>query len=345
MKIIQINKSDWSTGLERSRKYYKLIGPKTEGNNISKFRELEANEEPNLSLSTTTLSPKSIVFPYSEVMFEYSLDTSSPEYNIMKVPEKNYSARAIIGIRPYDSAAMLIVKMNFDTEQYRDPYWCDAYDACTFIGLAVNSPQPDDFSTSTGTGPFDTQGLDVLLVDAGDCYLAKVLTEKGDSWMTAAGFEEEAPADADEKIQALKAEAEAKINSHVEFDGVKKKETLELYNQDYWEQISFACLNCGTCTYVCPTCWCFDIVDESGGKKGRRMKNWDSCMYSQFTIHTTGHNPRGTKTHRVRQRFMHKLKYHQDKYNKGIMCVGCGRCVTSCPVNIDIREVCELMNG
>lgn len=68
-------------------------------------------------------------------------------------------------------------------------------------------------------------------------------------------------------------------------------------------------------------------------------------MFPNFTIHTTGHNPRGTKLMRVRQRFMHKLKYHQSKYDKGIMCVGCGRCVTSCPVNIDIREVCRQMNS
>jgi formate hydrogenlyase subunit 6/NADH:ubiquinone oxidoreductase subunit I len=75
------------------------------------------------------------------------------------------------------------------------------------------------------------------------------------------------------------------------------------------------------------------------------MKNWDSCMFPIFTVHTTGHNPRDSKTQRVRQRFMHKLKYFVDKYEAGIMCVGCGRCVRQCPVNIDIRRVSELMNS
>ena len=75
------------------------------------------------------------------------------------------------------------------------------------------------------------------------------------------------------------------------------------------------------------------------------MRNWDSCMFPLFTMHGTGHNPRGTKLHRVRQRFMHKLKYYVDKYDAGIQCVGCGRCVRSCPVNIDIRRVCDLMNS
>ncbi len=344
MKIIQITKTDWSAGVEKSRKSFTLIGPVTKGNNVSCFEELAEGEQPDLSLTTTTLSPKSLVFPQSEVMFEYSLEPESLDYNIMRVPEKNYSKRAVIGIRPYDSAAMLMVKMNFDTPKYRDPYWCDAYEACTFIGLAINQPSRHDFSTSTGTGPFDTQGLDVLLVDAGERYLAQVLTDKGEEWMTAAGFEDEAESDAQEQIEKMRKEAESKIDSQVKFDAIKEKKTLDLYNEEYWQQISFACLNCGTCTYVCPTCWCFDIQDETRSKSGKRFKNWDSCMYPLFTVHTTGHNPRDTKMQRVRQRFMHKLKYHQDTYNKGIMCVGCGRCVTSCPVNIDIREVCHLMN-
>ena len=76
-----------------------------------------------------------------------------------------------------------------------------------------------------------------------------------------------------------------------------------------------------------------------------RIRNWDSCMFPLFTLHGSGHNPRDTKIHRVRQRFMHKLKYYVDKYDSGIQCVGCGRCVRHCPVNIDIRRVCELMNS
>jgi len=345
MQILQIQKTDWSAGLEKSRKDYTLIGPVREGNNVSKFRELTPGEEPDFSITTTTMSPKSVVFPQSEVMFTYTTDNASPDCNIMQIPENNYSSRAVVGIRPFDAAAMAIVKMNFDTPDYRDPYWCNAYEACTFIGLAITTPEACDFSTSTNSGPFNTDGLDVLLVDTGHSFLAEVLTEKGKSWMSSAGFEKEADQDAKETISQMRKEAEKKIASTVKFDNIDKKETLDLYNENYWDSISFPCLNCGTCTYVCPTCWCFDIQDETAHKNGRRMKNWDSCMFPNFTIHTTGHNPRNTKLMRVRQRFMHKLKYHQSKYDMGIMCVGCGRCVTSCPVNIDIREVCKQMNS
>jgi len=161
----------------------------------------------------------------------------------------------------------------------------------------------------------------------------------------AAGWEESAGDGAEQQIEAMKVKAESMIQTTISFDRIKEKSIMELYGADFWDDAAFACINCGTCTYVCPTCWCFDIQDETRGKSGVRIKAWDSCMYPLFTIHTTGHNPRETKVQRVRQRFMHKLKYYMDKYEDGIMCVGCGRCVRSCPVNIDIRRVCQAMNG
>jgi len=143
----------------------------------------------------------------------------------------------------------------------------------------------------------------------------------------------------------MKIKAEEKIASFVSTDQLKNKSTTRLYDATFWDDIAFACINCGTCTYVCPTCWCFDIQDEVSKNSGLRMRNWDSCMYPLFTIHGTGYNPRNTKVQRVRQRFMHKLKYYVDRYNDGIQCVGCGRCIRLCPVNIDIRRVCDIMNN
>jgi ferredoxin len=346
MKVIKIDKKHWEEGIEKSRSAYQLFGPvMVENKNFSEFRKLDAGELPDMTATDTRTSPKSICFPPEEVMMTYSTDETGDDCNIMKVPEKDYSPRAVIGIRPYDAAAYLIVKKNFDAPEYQDPYWCDAYAACTFIGLAVTEPSMLDFSSSTNSGPFDESGLDVLLVDAGDHYLAKVITEKGGAYLAAAGWETAAEEGAEKQIEDLKSKAEGAIKSTVSFDKIGGKEILDLHGAEFWDEVGFACINCGTCTYVCPTCWCFDIQDETQGKSGVRIKAWDSCMYPLFTIHTTGHNPRETKIQRVRQRFMHKLKYYMDKYEDGIMCVGCGRCIRSCPVNIDIRRVCQLMNG
>ena len=345
MKIYHIDRESWAKGLAASAEVYQLVGPVREKDDYD-FKVLDKGQMPDLAGTDTRLSPKALVFPKSEVMMTFSTDPNDPDCNIMKPAKKNYPKRAVIGIRPYDARALQILKLNYDNGDYQDPYFLDAYEAITFVGLAVKSPSSTDFSTSCGTGPFDEKGLDVLLVNAGEegDFYAKILTDKGDAWARAAGFSKEAGSDVATRIDAMKKTAEAKITSKIAFDKIEKKTVLELFDADHWEATAFACINCGTCTYACPTCWCFDIQDESFGTKGVRIKNWDSCMTGLFTLHGSGHNPREHRYQRTRQRFMHKLKYFTDKYGEGIMCVGCGRCVRQCPANIDIREICETMN-
>ncbi|MBU1195733.1 MAG: 4Fe-4S dicluster domain-containing protein [Proteobacteria bacterium] len=345
MKFITIDKKDWAKGIEKSRETYRLFGPVKEKNGFL-IKSLDNDMLPDMEYHDSVLSAKSVLFPQSEKMMTTSLDESRDGHHIMNRADADYSPRAVIGLRPFDAKAIQLVKLNFDTKEYRDPYWCDAYEATTFVGLGINKPGFYDFSTSAGSGPFNEEGLDVLLADMDDTYLAKVLTDKGQAYMDACGFKTQADAkESQALIDVLKKEAQKNIVSRIHTDKLKEKTTLELHEAPFWDDIAFSCINCGTCTYVCPTCWCFDIQDETKQKTTSRFKNWDTCMSPLFTLHTTGHNPRDTKTQRVRQRFMHKLKYFVDKYDQGTMCVGCGRCVKSCPVNIDIREVCNLMNA
>ncbi len=345
MKVIKIDKSSWAKGIDKARETYQLFGP-VKDKTIVVFKVLDQGVLPEMEYTDSVLSAKSVVFPQTEKILGASLDESHEDHHILKRPDTDYSPRAVLGIRPFDARALKLVQLNFDTKDYRDPYWCDSYEATTFIGLAVNEPSVFDFSTRTGTGPFDEEGLDVLLVDVKDEYLGKVLTDKGEAFLKAAGFTQEADAKAALKIiDDLKTNAEKSITAEINTDKLKGKTILELYEAPFWDDLAFSCINCGTCTYVCPTCWCFDIQDEARGKSCSRFRNWDTCMDPLFTLHGSGHNPRGEKTQRVRQRFMHKLKYFLDKYDAGIMCVGCGRCVKHCPVNIDIREVCNTMNS
>ena len=345
MKIFSISKDNWSQGLALLTESYRLFGPVKDAE-FHNFKELTKGQAPDLSCLNTRLSPKSIVYPQSEALFKYTLDESQEDHHIMKEVNTDYSPRAVIGIRPCDAKAFLLVGHNFDTSEYKDPYWIRAFEATTLVGLACDSPCSSCFCTTAGCGPFHEEGLDVLLADAGDNYLAKILTEKGEKLFAAAGWNTASDVDAaGRQLDDMKQEAETKISAFVSTDRLKEIDTTELYNAPFWEDVSFSCINCGTCTFVCPTCWCFDIQDENRGKSGCRIRNWDSCMYPLFTVHGSGHNPRGTKLHRVRQRFMHKLKYYVDKYDVGIQCVGCGRCIRSCPVNIDIRRVCDLMNN
>jgi ferredoxin len=112
----------------------------------------------------------------------------------------------------------------------------------------------------------------------------------------------------------------------------------KIFEHGIWENFSKACIGCGICTYLCPTCHCFDIHDESTIKRGGRIRVWDSCMYPEFTLQASGYNPRPTRKNRLRNRIYHKF-YSFPCNNDLIACTGCGRCINMCPVNIDIIEI------
>jgi sulfhydrogenase subunit beta (sulfur reductase) len=337
-------KPGFDAGLRELRESYRILVPVKEGD-FHVFRPLDEGKEADFSYQNTRLSPKGVVYPQSERMFDVKLDEKDPEGNLYRESRKDYSPRAVVGIRPCDAHGFQIVKRNFDNEAYRDPWWVKGFESTTLVGLGCNEPCGTCFCASVGGGPFAEEGLDALLVDVGESFLARGITAKGEAFLDGLEGGEAAGEGVKAKAEALKKSAGEKFSKKVPVDQLKSKVINELFSAPFWDEVSFACLNCGTCTFLCPTCWCFDIQDEVMGKEGERMRNWDSCMFPLFTLHGSGHNPREKKLERVRQRFMHKLKYYVDKYGAGVQCSGCGRCVRYCPVNIDIREIAERMNS
>ena len=337
-------KDEWLKGLEELSGAYRVYVPAKEGD-FHSFKPLGEVKKVDFSFQNSRLSPKWIVYPQSQRMFEYTLDEGEADAHILKEAEEDESPQAVVGIRPCDAHGFEIVKLNFDTPEYRDPWWVKGRERTTLVGLGCTAPCGSCFCTSVGGGPYSEKGLDVLLYDMGERFLARTLTGKGEAFLEKLPGGEEADAGVEKEAEALVRSAEEKITGKVPTDKLKDKELTALFDAPFWEDVSFSCINCGTCTFLCPTCWCFDIQDEVQGKAGDRIRNWDSCMFPLFTLHGSGHNPRDQKLQRVRQRFMHKLKYYVDKYRNGVQCSGCGRCVRYCPVNIDIREVAERMNG
>jgi formate hydrogenlyase subunit 6/NADH:ubiquinone oxidoreductase subunit I len=128
--------------------------------------------------------------------------------------------------------------------------------------------------------------------------------------------------------------------SHEEVTG----KLASAFEHPFWIENSLRCIGCGACAYVCPTCACFDIQDESRGKNGKRYRSWDSCGFGLLTIHTSGHNPRSVQSQRWRQRIMHKFSYMPER-NNSLGCVGCGRCSSGCPVDMNIAEQLEALQS
>ena len=118
--------------------------------------------------------------------------------------------------------------------------------------------------------------------------------------------------------------------------------TKALFDRPEWKTLSEACLGCGTCTFVCPTCQCYDIQEFNTGREIRRFRCWDSCMYSDFTKMSAG-QPRPTQLERFRQRFMHKLVYFPENNDGQFGCVGCGRCLIRCPIHMHIAKVIQTL--
>lgn len=334
------NLTEFVTSLAQSRR---VMAPVNEGGKV-KLAPVTDGEFVT-DYQNMFLSPKQLFFPQSEKMLECTFDSESKDANILKEPDSKPEPRLVFGIRPCDAKAFAVLDTIFTNDQFCDPYWVDKREATVLVGLGCNQPCPTCFCTSMNCGPFSETGLDAIAYDLGDEYLIKVLTEKGEEALAQTkGLEEVGGGEADKAAQ-LKAGAEQSINANLHMDNINQRSVLELFNAEHWDRVFESCLNCGTCTFSCPTCHCFDIQDETCGQDGDRVRNWDSCMSWLFTFHGSGHNPRPGKKERVRQRFMHKIKYIPMKRDGEIGCVGCGRCVSLCPVNIDIRDVIRDMNA
>jgi ferredoxin len=312
---------------------FRLFAP-SRSDEVVIFRRIEDPAEAYLEYGNSTVPPKKVVFPQTETLFRFVL--GNPELREKSVEEEG--STVIFGLRPCDARAMAIVDNLFKWD-YEDPYYLRRRELTTLVGLACNTPPSINcFCTSLQGDPFGEENLDVLLVDLGDGYLVKVLTEKGEGLVgTLESYLDEASEEA--KKQAVEAAERARsgIKRGIDPGGIPEK-LPSLWENEIWGKVSASCLGCGICTYLCPTCHCFDIQDELEAEEGRRCRMWDSCMFKEYTLHASGHNPRPTRKERTRNRINHKYSYFPSKFEV-IACVGCGRCINLCPVNIDILDI------
>lgn len=313
------------------RKGHQVFAPVKTGSAIV-FAEVHAGDEISLPCANTKKSVKELFFPQRELLFSFAGQE-------IKEPAFVEKKRIIFGIRPCDARSLSLLDQVFAGEQYQDPYYLSKRDHTVIVAIGCNQPEETCFCSSTGGDPFSAEGSDVLMVDSGDYYVAQAVTERGATLLEhEGGFEK-----ADQNRTALKDKTLEKSCSLLEPLVKPEKIKTKLagnFNHPFWETLHEKCLGCGICTFLCPTCHCFDVIDETGRAAGARIRIWDSCMFPLFTAHASGANPRPSGKERMRQRVMHKFNYFVDRHG-AVACVGCGRCVKYCPVNLDIREVLQ----
>jgi ferredoxin len=320
---------------------YKIYAP-IKDEDIWTYEAVNTPEDIDLEFLTTALSPKKIIFPQREVYFEFEKDDNDDPNIKQTIPEDDPTI--VFGVRPCDAKAITLTDLVFGGD-FEDVYYWKRRNQTYLIGLGCNTPPRSNcFCLSVDGSPHSKDGLDILLTDQGDKYFVQSLTKNGNKLLNLAKNLFTQPSAANKKeFQKIKAESEKKIKRQIINLNIVPPKLKRMWDSPFWDEEAMSCLRCGICTYMCPTCHCFDINDEvhsSAPLTGKRIRTWDTCQFPDFTMHSSGHNPRPDKASRLRQRIMHKFQYFVETY-KNYQCTGCGRCVTKCPVSIDIIEVLE----
>ncbi|MGN0372947.1 MAG: 4Fe-4S dicluster domain-containing protein [Enterocloster sp.] len=298
------------------------------------------SEEAEFSLDAvnTVKSPKDFFFPQSETLYTCYMEGKKISITPEELRNRPF---AVFGIRGCDVKGIQVLDKVFLADPV-DSYYKARRDHGVLISMACHEPDVTCFCKAFGVEAQSPAG-DIVTWMTGENLYWEPKTEKGErlteelkSLLAAAGETDEKAVE-DEKA-AIEAVIEKLPYSNISLESFKNAELLDLFNSPKWDELYKTCLGCGTCTFICPTCQCYDIKDYNTGKGVQRFRCWDSCMYSDFTLMAHG-NIRKTQKERFRQRFMHKLVYFPENNDGMFSCVGCGRCVNKCPANLNILKV------
>jgi ferredoxin len=342
MKLTKIAKTEIRQLLQQSVKDWQVYTPVETQEGDILFSTLpgegcelnESLDRVRLGDENVVISPKDIFFPQMETMFNFDKDDIRQEINTTK--------KLIFGVKPCDARAILFAD-EFFKRNFEDIYYLSrAKDRLIVTIGCLTPPRPAAcFCTSAGSGPFLEKGYDLQMADAGDCYLVEAGSEKGEAFLQAnsALFKDAEDSEAD-RLKTIKSGSAKAVELKVDFEkAVELMKNNGNFEENY-KRIAERCIYCGGCVYTCPTCTCFNVLDDKKGDKGARRRNWDACMFAGYTRETSTHNPRNEKWVRAARRYEHKLKY--DVQTAGASgCIACGRCLETCPVNIGMSKFIE----
>ncbi len=313
----------------------KLFLPVKEGPTVL-FKEWAESDEVALDAPTSTVSPKDIFFPREETYMRYQCSGQAMELSA----GEELGPVTAFGVHPCDLKAIEMLDRVYINQDPADELYQSRREKTTVVALGCTAPDPFCFCGVMGIDPLSAPGADIMAYldpQSGDLKL-EAQTPKGETLLKNA-----ASLLAEANGQSFVPAAVKTADFGLNLDGFSES-LKDRFEDPAWDSLYKSCLGCGVCTYVCPTCYCFDLEDYGHEMAGERFRCWDSCMYGHFTQMAGGHNPRPSRKERVRQRFLHKLQYYPETYGE-IACVGCGRCLRSCPVNLDIVQAIKALGG
>jgi sulfhydrogenase subunit beta (sulfur reductase) len=284
------------------------------------------------------MSAKEVLFPSTEPIFKIKM---SPGQILFEetLPGKQ---KVLFGLPPCDARGISLMDNIFIDNQPPDVYYASRRENMTLIGLACREMGVSCFCTSCGSAPHDPSDMDIMLSEIDEGYLIQVINENSRPLLTQLNYHSDIN---HINLDQLRNENHvAAIPFSVPIPG--KEIMPQLFDNQLWDKVSASCLSCRICSYVCPTCRCFDIRDEilpfeNDGENYQRIRCWDSCSREAYRRIAGGHTPRAGEAERLRNRIFCKFYYLPQQYSlRGeLACTGCGRCIDACPVNIDITEI------
>ena len=287
----------------------------------------------------TVRSAKDFFFPQTEDLVDFKM--KGKEIEIVD-PRTEHEDFVIFGVRACDARSFTILDKVFLAPPV-DSYYKSRREHGTIVTMACTHPEETCFCSVFGIDPAQPEGDARCWMDDAKVYM-EAITEKGEKLI--GSLSELLTEGGADKVAAQQQETRAiveKLPFHeLSLKGFGGENMLKLFDAPEWKTLSQSCLGCGACTFVCPTCQCYDIRDFDTGHGVKRFRCWDSCMYSDFTKMASG-NPRLTQLERFRQRFMHKLVYFPMNNGGEYGCVGCGRCLAKCPISMNIVKVAKAL--
>ena len=328
--------NDFFEAVSASHKVYLPVDDKASGQ--ADYKIWRSGVELSKALNTAR-SAKDFFFPQTENLVDFKMSGKTIEVIDTRVETEDF---VTFGVRACDAKSFEILDRVFLAEPV-DSYYKNRREHGVIITLACSQPEETCFCTVFGIDPTNPAG-DVSGWIADDTLYLSANNEKGQSLLDkVSSLLEES---SDEAVEAQKAQTKAILEKlplrNLDLSKFKHENLIELFNSKKWAELSESCLGCGSCTFVCPTCQCYDIRDFDTGHGVQRYRCWDSCMYSDFTRMAHG-NPRLTQLERFRQRFMHKLVYYPSNNDGMYSCVGCGRCLVKCPISMNIAKVIKTL--
>ena len=332
--MLKIAKENLNALFQKIAENNALYVPVNNGNQVN-FASWTESAEVNLDALKTVKSPKDAFFPQSETLYSCYKDGKKIQIQPEELQNQNF---VVFGMKACDVKGVEVLDKVFLAEPV-DTFYAARRAHGTIVAMACHEPEETCFCKVFGIDCANPVADVATWMVEGELYW-KALTEKGEALtaVVASLLTDADEAKVEEEINAIHGIVEKLPYSNLSLEGWNGDALTEKFDSPVWEELYKPCLACGTCTFVCPTCQCYDIKDYDTGHGIKRYRCWDSCMYSDFTMMAHGNN-RTSQMQRFRQRFMHKLVYFPANNDGMYSCVGCGRCVETCPASLNIVKV------